>query len=85
MIRFGIIGTNQITEKFIKTASFEEDFSLTAVYSRTEESARKFAKKYEVTTIFTDVAEMAKSKEIDAVYIASPNSFHSGHYLYELW
>lgn len=77
MIRFGIIGTNQITEKFIKAASLVEGFSLTAVYSRTEETARKFAQKYGVTTIFTDVTEMARSKEIDAVYIASPNSFHS--------
>ena len=77
MIRFGIIGTNQITEKFIEAASLVEDFSLSAVYSRTEETAKRFAKKYGVTMIFTDVTEMAKSKEIDAVYIASPNSFHS--------
>jgi scyllo-inositol 2-dehydrogenase (NADP+) len=77
MIRFGIIGTNPITEKFIKAASLIEDFSLTAVYSRTEETARKFAKRYGVTTIFTDVSEMARSEVIDAVYIASPNSFHS--------
>ncbi|SMQ86667.1 Predicted dehydrogenase [Bacillus sp. OV166] len=77
MIRFGIIGTNPITEKFIKAASLIEDFSLTAVYSRTEETARKFAKRYGVTMIFTDVSEMARSKVIDAVYIASPNSFHS--------
>jgi predicted dehydrogenase len=77
MVRFGIIGTSQITERFINEARLVEDFALTAVYSRTEETGRKFAAKYGVSMIFTDVLEMARSKEIDAVYIASPNSFHS--------
>lgn len=77
MIRFGVIGTSQITEKFIEAASKVEDFALSAVYSRTEETAKKFATKYGIRTIFSDLTAMVKSKEIDAVYIASPNSFHS--------
>jgi scyllo-inositol 2-dehydrogenase (NADP+) len=77
MIRFGVIGTNWITERFIKAASEVEGFVLTAVYSRTEERAKEFAAKFNVQTIFTDVESMAKSEEIDAVYIASPNSFHA--------
>ncbi|MDY3360386.1 MAG: Gfo/Idh/MocA family oxidoreductase, partial [Clostridium celatum] len=52
-------------------------FKLAAVYSRKEETAREFADKYGVKTIFTSLEEMAKSDEIDAVYIASPNSFHA--------
>jgi len=76
MIKFGIIGTSKITDEFIKSASLLEDFKLNAVYSRTIEKAEKFASKYGVTNIFTDLEEMAKSNEIDAVYIASPNLFH---------
>ncbi|MDN4072097.1 Gfo/Idh/MocA family protein [Fictibacillus terranigra] len=77
MIRFGIIGTNWITDSFLKAAGDLEDFKLAAVYSRTEEKGREFADKYGVQTVFTDVEEMAKSEAVDAVYIASPNSFHS--------
>lgn len=77
MIRFGIIGTNWITEKFIDAASNIEDFSLVAVYSRTEERAKAFAAKFDVTNIFTDLETMAKSDVLDAVYIASPNSLHA--------
>ncbi|UOF88665.1 Gfo/Idh/MocA family oxidoreductase [Fodinisporobacter ferrooxydans] len=77
MIRFGIIGTGSITEEFIKCASVCEDFSLHAIYSRTEERAKRFAAAYSVEHIFTDLHAMAASDLIDAVYIASPNSFHA--------
>ncbi|MBP9477422.1 MAG: Gfo/Idh/MocA family oxidoreductase [Sebaldella sp.] len=76
MVRFGIVGTNWITEKLINAGSMCEDFQLNAVYSRTEEKGREFAEKYKVENIYTDLLEMAKSGMIDAVYIASPNSFH---------
>ncbi|MCA0756597.1 Gfo/Idh/MocA family oxidoreductase [Paenibacillus sp. N4] len=79
MIRFGIIGTNWITEAFLDAAREAEDFSLTAVYSRSEETARAFAAKHGAIHIFTDVEAMAASGEVDAVYIASPNSFHARH------
>ncbi|MBD1383205.1 Gfo/Idh/MocA family protein [Metabacillus arenae] len=77
MIRFGIVGTNWITESFIKAASEHEDFQLSAVYSRTLDRAQEFASKFGLSTTFTDLQEMAKSDAIDAVYIASPNSFHA--------
>ena len=77
MIRFGIIGTNWITESFLEAASRVDGFVLSAVYSRTEERARQFAEQYKVDNIFTSLEEMAQSKVIDAVYIASPNSLHA--------
>ncbi|RRD40929.1 gfo/Idh/MocA family oxidoreductase [Leptotrichia sp. OH3620_COT-345] len=76
-MRFGIIGTNWITDKLIDAGKEIKDFKLTAVYSRTEETAKKFAQKYGVDTIFTNLDKMAESDKIDGVYIASPNSFHS--------
>ncbi|OMF22051.1 oxidoreductase [Paenibacillus sp. FSL H8-0548] len=78
-IRFGIIGTNWITEAFIDAAREAEGFELSAVYSRSAETAGVFAAKHKITNTFTDLAEMAASGVIDAVYIASPNSFHAGH------
>lgn len=77
MIRFGVVGTNWITDKFLEAALKVEDVVLTAVYSRTEKRAKEFANKYGVTSIFTDLEKMAQSENLDAVYIASPNSLHS--------
>ncbi len=77
MVRFGVIGTNWITEAFIKAASIHQDFELTAVYSRTKDKAEEFAGKFQVKSIYTDLNVLASSNEIDAVYIASPNSLHA--------
>lgn len=77
MIRFGTIGTSWITEEFIRCGRQVGGFSLAAVYSRSEETARQFGKKHKAEAIFTDLNAMAQSDSIDAVYIASPNSFHS--------
>ncbi|CAM4013202.1 Gfo/Idh/MocA family oxidoreductase [Paenibacillus alkaliterrae] len=79
MIRFGVIGTNWITEAFIDAARDVEGFALAAVYSRAEETASAFAAKHGIAHMFTDVEKMAASGAIDAVYIASPNSFHAAH------
>lgn len=77
MIRFGIIGTNWITERFLAAAKLHEQFDLAAVYSRTEETAAAFADKHNIAHRFTDLDAMLASGTIDAVYIASPNSFHA--------
>lgn len=76
MIRFAVTGTNWITDRLIEAASHAADFELTAVYSRTEERAKQFAEKHSIPYTFTDLEEMAKSTVFDAVYIATPNSFH---------
>ncbi|MBD7963443.1 Gfo/Idh/MocA family protein [Fictibacillus norfolkensis] len=77
MLKFGVIGTNWITESFISAAREVNGFTLNAVYSRTEEKAKEFAEKNGAKHTFTDLEKMAASDEIEAVYIASPNSFHA--------
>lgn len=77
MIRFGVVGTGWITEEFIRCANLTGNFKLSAVYSRKEQRATEFAQKYQLEEIFTNLEDMAKSNLIDAVYIASPNSFHA--------
>lgn len=77
VIRFGVIGTNWITESFLDAAKGVEGFELTAVYSRTGERVREFADKHGAAHVYTSIEAMAESGEIDAVYIASPNSFHA--------
>lgn len=76
-MKFGIIGTNWITDKFIDAGNQIKDFEIAAVYSRTAERAKEFSKKYKIKKIFTNLEEMAESDDIDGVYIASPNCFHA--------
>jgi len=78
-VRFGVIGTNWITEAFIQAAKETPDFELTAVYSRTTERAREFADKHGAAGAYDDIGAMAAGGEIDAVYIASPNFLHAEH------
>jgi Predicted dehydrogenases and related proteins len=76
-IRFGVVGTNFITDWVIAGGREDERFELTAVYSRTEETARAFAEKHNIPHIYTSLEEMASSPLIDAIYIASPNFAHA--------
>ncbi|NRD78054.1 Gfo/Idh/MocA family oxidoreductase [Bacillus sp. BRMEA1] len=70
------VGTGWITESFIKAAKCSEQLRLVGVYSRSEEKARKLADTYQAVNVYSDLEVMAKSDEIEAVYIASPNSVH---------
>lgn len=76
-IRFGVVGTNFITDWVIAGAKQDERFELTAVCSRTQERANEFAAKYDIPYTFTSLEEMAASPLIDAVYIATPNYLHA--------
>jgi predicted dehydrogenase len=77
MIRFGVIGTNWITESFIDAARQVKGVEVAAVYSRTEERAAEFAARHGIPHPYADLEKFAASREWDAVYIASPNSFHA--------
>jgi predicted dehydrogenase len=76
-VRFGVVGTNFITDWVIEGGREDERFELSAVCSRSEDTARPFAAKHNIPHIFTSLEEMAASPLIDAVYIASPNAFHA--------
>lgn len=76
VLNFGIIGTNWITESFIKCAQASQQWKLAAVYSRSEDTARSFADKFSVKTVYTSIDSLVQDSNLDAVYIASPNSLH---------
>lgn len=76
-VRFGVLGTNFITDWVITGATQDPRFELTAVCSRTKERAAEFALKHHIPYQFTSLEEMACSPLIDAVYIATPNFRHA--------
>ncbi|WP_087022354.1 Gfo/Idh/MocA family protein [Thaumasiovibrio subtropicus] len=80
MLKFAIIGTNWITERYVQAALATEQWQLAGVYSRSMTSAERFASQFvtEPNTIqcYDQLDALAKATTIDAVYIASPNSLH---------
>ena len=76
-IRFGVVGTNNITDWVIAGGKQDERFELAAVCSRTQERANAFAAKHGIPHTFTSLEEMAQSTLVDAIYIATPNYVHA--------
>ncbi len=76
-MRFGLIGTNFITDRLMRAAEGLDDFEAVAVGSRKQETGRAFADKYGIEHVFTDFEQMAKSGLVDAAYIATPNYCHA--------
>lgn len=77
-LRFGIIGTNFISDWLLEGAAEEPRFEVTAIYSRSQSTANAFAAKHDIPYTFVSLKEMASSSLIDAVYIASPTALHAG-------
>ena len=76
MIKYAVIGRGKIADTFIKGASLSGKFKLEAIYSRQEQTGQKFARNYGVDKVYTDLKDLVQDSEIEAVYIASPNSCH---------
>jgi predicted dehydrogenase len=79
MLKLGVIGTNWITESFVKAAISTNKYQLTSVYSRTVEKAKEFGAKYLATNYLSDINAFMSLDDLDVVYIASPNSLHFEH------
>lgn len=76
-VRFAVIGTNFITDRFLRAASDCKAFKLSAVYSRTMERAKEYADLHGAEYTYDSLEDLAASTEVDAVYIASPNCAHA--------
>ena len=76
MVKYAVIGTSWITQSFVDGAKISGRLSLEGVCSRDESRGRAFAEKNGAKKVFTSVESLARS-DIEAVYIASPNAFHT--------
>ncbi len=75
--RFATIGSSGITERFLEALALVENARYVAAYSRDEARARAFGEPHGATLFFDDIAAVAESPEVDAVYIGSPNGLHA--------
>lgn len=77
-MKWGIIGTGVIAKKFAATIHQMqgEGQSLWAVASRTQESAQVFALDNAVPRAYAPYEAMLADRDVNAVYIATPNTLH---------
>lgn len=77
-IPFAVVGTSWIVEEFY-AALLCSDLGLRGVCSRDYNRGQAFAQKIGCpdARIFTSVEELAAAPDIQAVYVASPNSLHA--------
>jgi predicted dehydrogenase len=78
-IRWGIIGLGKIANKFASDLATQGNAELVAVASRSAKNAAEFAQKYQANKAYDSYEELAKDVDVDAVYIATPHSFHKMH------
>ncbi|WP_026755348.1 Gfo/Idh/MocA family protein [Sediminibacter sp. Hel_I_10] len=78
-INWGIIGLGKIAHKFAADLAKVSDAKLYAVASRTQENADNFASQFGASKAYNSYEALAKDQNVDAVYIATPHSFHNEH------
>jgi dihydrodiol dehydrogenase / D-xylose 1-dehydrogenase (NADP) len=75
-IRWGIIATGAIANKFAGQFSRVKEGELVGIGSRFLAKAKDFAGKYGIKHFYGSYQELADDPEIDAIYIATPNHLH---------
>ena len=74
-IRWGLMGSGRIIDRWIKGAKQVDDMDIVAVSSRKPESAKKMADKYDIPEVLT-FDEMVNRDDIDIVYVPVPHVAH---------
>ena len=75
-IRWGIISTGTIAQKFAEGLTVVADAELVAVGSRTQESADRFGDRFGVPHRHATYEALANDPDVDVVYVGTPHSLH---------
>jgi predicted dehydrogenase len=76
-IRWGLLSTANINRRVIPAIQQSERGELTAVASRSQESADNYADHWQIPQTFASYEAMLRSDAVDAVYISLPNHLHA--------
>lgn len=76
MLRWGILSTGVIAKNFAETARRMGGVEMTAVASRSAQSAETFGEAYGIPKRYASYEALAADPEVDIVYVATPHSRH---------
>jgi predicted dehydrogenase len=83
-LRWGIIGTGLIAERFAADMPFSDSGVITAVGSRTQSSADRFGETHNVAHRHDSYESLVQDDDVDAVYVATPHPWHHDNALLAL-
>lgn len=80
-MNFVIVGTNFISDTLLAAAQTLSEFTLYGVCSRAKSSGNAFLAKHNELQgkVYTNIAQVCADDNVDAVYIAAPNSLHKSY------
>ena len=79
VINWGIIGLGKIADRFATDLANVNNVKLVAVASRSLDRANEFASKFRADKAYNSYKALAEDPNVDAVYVATPHSFHKEH------
>ncbi|MEP7160617.1 MAG: Gfo/Idh/MocA family oxidoreductase [Dermatophilaceae bacterium] len=79
VLRIATVGTSAICRRFIDAARSSACLEVVACYSRDADRAASFAKELDVGRGVGDFDALIGARDVDAIYVASPNSVHVEH------
>ena len=77
-VRMGVIGLGGAARQMIPAFARHPHMEITAAADVDRDALERFQRDYSVEA-YTSAEEMCKSPNVDAVYIATPNQFHTEH------
>ncbi|MFP4846132.1 Gfo/Idh/MocA family protein [Winogradskyella sp. PE311] len=80
-INWGIIGAGKIASKFAEDLNDSESSNLYAIASRNLDKAKDFRLQFNADVAYGSYQDLVIDPNIDAIYIATPHSFHKEHTL----
>jgi predicted dehydrogenase len=83
-VRWGIMGTGGIAGAFAQDLALTDSGVVSAVGSRSKDSADRFADRLGIGTRHGSYAELANDPGVDVVYVATPHPMHHGNALLAL-
>lgn len=78
-LKWGIIGTGGIAAAFAQQIPAYSTGNIVAVGSRSLDTARAFAQRFSIDQAFGSYQELVHCPDVEAVYIATPHTFHRDH------
>lgn len=78
-LRWGIMGTGWIAERFIESARAHTNQEIAAVGSRSAQTAHAFAETWKIPTPHGSYEALVADRSLDVVYVATPHNFHLEH------
>src|ERR1035437_10636804 len=75
-VRWGILGPGRIASRLMRDVGQATNFTVVAAGSRSLDHAAEFASQFAIPSVHGSYEALLADPEVDAVYIAVPNSLH---------